>query len=144
MAAQDRGGKYCIIGAGAAGITAAKNLMGAGIPCDVIECESEVGGNWVYGAPHSSVYKSTHLLSSKPMTAYTDYPMPEEWPDYLPQERVCEYLRSYARHFDVYSAIQFNSGVTHLEPVEGGWDITLDNGETRHYRGVILCNGHHW
>jgi cation diffusion facilitator CzcD-associated flavoprotein CzcO len=56
--------KYCIIGAGAAGITAAKNLLQAGIACEVIEREDDVGGNWYFGKPNSGVYRSTHLISS--------------------------------------------------------------------------------
>lgn len=137
--------KYCIIGAGAAGITAAKNLKQHGIPFDVIEREDEVGGNWYYGKPNSSVYKSTHLLSSKPLTAYTDFPMPDEYPDYLRQDQVCEYLRSYARHFDIYPHIQFNTSVESCErDADGLWLVVLTNGETRRYRGLMICNGHHW
>ncbi|MBP8251037.1 MAG: NAD(P)-binding protein, partial [Herpetosiphon sp.] len=41
--------KYCIVGAGTSGLTAAKNLDQLGIPCDVIEREDDVGGNWYYG-----------------------------------------------------------------------------------------------
>ena len=70
--------KYCIIGAGSSGITAAKNLKQVGIPYDVIEREDSIGGNWYYGKPHSSVYRSTHLDSSKPLTQYTDFPIEEK------------------------------------------------------------------
>jgi hypothetical protein len=50
--------KYCIIGAGSSGLTAAKNLLAAGIPFDCLEREDDVGGNWHYGKPASSVYAS--------------------------------------------------------------------------------------
>lgn len=136
---------YCVIGAGAAGITVAKNLLARGIACHVIEREDEVGGNWYYGKPNSSVYKSTHLLSSKPMTAYTDFPMPDEYPHYLRHDQVCAYLRAYARHFGIYPHIQFNCAVERCERDEDGlWLVTLSNGETRRYAGLVVCNGHHW
>lgn len=142
---QDYTTKYCIIGAGASGITAAKNLKAMGIACDVLEREDEVGGNWIFGKPHSSVYKSTHLISSKKMSAYTDYPMPKDFPDYPNHVQVLRYLRDYARHFGIYDLIRFNTTVTHIERDEaGGWLVSLEDDETRHYRGLIVANGHHW
>ena len=141
----DKTDTYCIIGAGASGITATKNLLQKNIPCEVIEREDAVGGNWYFGKPNSSVYKSTHLLSSKPMTAYTDYPMPEDDPDYLRHDQVVAYLRDYARHFGVTEHIQFNTSFEQCERDDDGlWLVTLDNGETRRYKGLIICNGHHW
>lgn len=145
MAAQDFSSKYCIIGAGASGITAAKNLKQLGIAYDHFEREDDVGGNWYFGKPNSSVYKSTHLLSSKPLTQYTDFPMPAHYPDYLRQDQVCEYLRSYAKHFDLYPNITFNTSVEKVERTDDGlWDVTLSTGETRRYAGVVIGNGHHW
>ena len=137
--------KYCIIGAGAAGITAAKNLKAVGIAYDVIEREDDVGGNWYFGKLHSSIYQSTHLISSKPNTAYTDFPMSEDDPDFLHHDQVLAYLRSYAQHFGVYEDIQFGISVKGCERDDTGmWVISLDNGETRRYRGLVICNGHHW
>ena len=76
-------------------------------------------GNWYYGKPHSSVYRSTHLISSKPLTEYTDYPMPADYPDYPSHQQVWDYLRSYARHFDLYRHIQFGTCIERIEPVAG-------------------------
>ncbi len=146
MDALDYTRKYCIIGAGSSGITAAKNLKQLGIPFDVIEREDGIGGNWYYGKPHSSVYRSTHLISSKPLTEYADFPMPADYPDYPGHAQVLAYFQSYVRHFGLEDAIQFNTSVERVEPVENGrlWDVTLSTGETRRYRGVIICNGHNW
>ena len=145
MNAIDTTHKYCIIGAGAAGITAAKNLLQLGIPCDVIEKQDEIGGNWYYGSPHSSVYRSVHLISSKPLTQYTDFPLPEHLPTYLSRVQAWEYLRSYARAFDIYDHIEFGRSVEKVtRHSDGQWDVRLDGGETRRYRGVILAIGHLW
>ena len=105
----DYGQRYCVIGAGSSGITVAKNFKQAGIAFDVFEREDGVGGNWYYGRPNSSIYRSTHLISSKPLTEYTDFPMPAEYPDYPSQEQVLEYFRSYVRHFDLEPHIAFNT-----------------------------------
>jgi cation diffusion facilitator CzcD-associated flavoprotein CzcO len=136
--------KYCIIGAGSSGIAAAKNLKQLGIAYDVIEREDGVGGNWYYGKPNSSVYRSTHLISSKPLTEYTDFPMPREYPDYPNHAQVLAYFQAYVKHFDLERDIQFNTSVERVTPADNGWDVTLSTGETRRYRGVIIANGHNW
>jgi cation diffusion facilitator CzcD-associated flavoprotein CzcO len=143
--------KYCIIGAGPAGITAAKNLKALKIPFDVIERQDEVGGVWYYGKPHSAAYRSTHLNSSKTMSQFADYPMPRYLPDYPHHTQVLAYLRDYAHHFGLYEYIQFNTSVEHVERTANGeWDITVqregqsENSETRRYKGLIIANGHLW
>jgi len=144
-ATPDYGQRYCVIGAGSSGITVAKNFKQAGIAFDVFEREDGVGGNWYYGKSNSSIYRSTHLISSKPLTEYTDFPMPAEYPDYPSQEQVLEYFRSYVRHFDLQAHIAFNTSVERVERAEDGhWDVTLSTGETRRYAGVVICNGHNW
>ncbi len=136
--------KYCIVGAGSSGLAAAKNLKDFGIPFDVIEREDEVGGNWYYGRPNSSVYRSTHLISSKPMTEYPDFPMPKNYPHYPSHTQVWEYFRSYARHFGLYDHIEFNRNVEKIEQVGEYWEVRLDNGQTRRYGGLVIANGHNW
>src|SRR5262249_15827528 len=103
--------RYCVIGAGSSGITAAKNLKEFGIPFDVIESEDDIGGNWYYNKPRSSVCRSTHLITSKELSGYTDFPMPDDYPVYPSQFQAWEYMRSYTRHFDLYKHIQFNTSV---------------------------------
>jgi cation diffusion facilitator CzcD-associated flavoprotein CzcO len=110
--------KFCIIGAGSSGLAAAKNFLQARIPFDCLEREDDLGGNWNFGKPHSSVYASTHLISSKPLTEYTDFPMPEEWPAYPSHEQALEYFRNYARHFGLCAHIQFNTAVRRVEPLD--------------------------
>ena len=152
MQIQSRIEVYCVVGAGASGLTAAKNLKMAGIAFEIIEQEDEVGGNWYYGKPNSSVYQSTHLISSKEMTAFTDFPMPANYPDYPSHSQVCDYLRSYAKHFGLYEHIEFNTSVKHIERTEDGlWDITVGHradsaadDETFRYGGLVIANGHLW
>ncbi len=144
MEALDYTNKYCIVGAGSSGLAAAKNLKAHDISCDVIEAEDEVGGNWYYGKPHSSVYRSTHLISSKPLTEYTDFPMPAHYPDFPSHAQVWEYLRSYAKTFGLYESIEFNTAVERIEKAGDGWEVALSNNQTRRYRGVIIANGHNW
>ena len=76
---------FCVIGAGAAGLSAARHLAVSGIPFEVIERERDVGGIWDASLPHSPVYQSARLISSKPLTQFPDcYPgrshrRPADW-----------------------------------------------------------------
>lgn len=137
--------RYCIVGAGPAGITSAKNLKDKGIPFDVIERESDIGGNWWIEHPHSAICHSTRLISSKTMSHFKDFPMPAHYPDFPRHHQMCEYIRNYAGYFGIEEHIQFNTSVDWMERTDDGlWDVTLSTGQTRRYRGVILANGHLW
>lgn len=136
--------RYCIVGAGTSGLAVAKNFLHAGIPFDCLEREDDLGGNWNFGKPHSSVYASTHLISSKQLTEYTDFPMPESYPEFPSHVQVLEYLRSYAREFHLNDHIEFNTSVERMEPDAAGWKVTLADSCERSYRGVVIANGHNW
>ena len=70
--------KYCIIGAGPAGLSGAKNLKDLGIPFDGYDAGKDVGGLWNIENPLSTMYESAHLISSKKMTEFKDFPMRNE------------------------------------------------------------------
>ena len=156
----DRSDKFCIIGAGSSGIAAAKNFLAAGVPFDCLEREDDVGGNWYFGAACSRVYASTHLVSSKVLTEYSDFPMPEEWPEY-PSHRQAGSEGSGTRSgrlgvpwgdrvqqgdsavggADVSEYLDVTGGRRDNGP---GWIVRLSNGEERLYRGLVIANGHNW
>ena len=62
--------KVCVIGAGPSGITALKNLVDQGLDVVCYEYNNQVGGNWVFNekAGHSSVFETTHIISSKTLS----------------------------------------------------------------------------
>lgn len=140
-----------VIGAGPSGITAAKNLLDQGLQVTVFEAGGEVGGNWVFRDEpgHSSVFETTHIISSKPLSQYQDYPMPADYPDYPSHKQLADYFQGYARHFGLYVHIRFHTKVTSCEPMEGGrWQLTFEtkdaSAETLVFDGLVVCNGHHW
>ena len=77
----DRSDRYCIIGAGPAGLLAARSLKRAGIAYDQIERNPEVGGIWDIGNAWSPMYDSAHFISSKTVSCLPGFPMPEDYPD---------------------------------------------------------------
>lgn len=140
--------RVCVIGAGASGITAAKHLLQVGIKNIVVyEKNDQVGGNWLYSADggHSSVYETAHIISSKKLSQYPDFPMPDEYPDYPSHKLLLDYFQSYARHFAVDEYIQFNTCVKSAEKqADDTWKITLDDGREEVFDYLLVANGHHW
>jgi hypothetical protein len=131
--------KIAIIGAGPVGISAARALKSHNIAYDQLESEVELGGNWRHG-----VYRSAHIISSRKTTEFPDFPMPESYPDFPSADQMLSYLESYAKHFQLLENIQFNCKVEQVIPEGEGFRLTLADGTSRTYEGVVICNGHHW
>ncbi len=139
--------RSCVIGAGSCGITTCKALLERGLPFDCFERSDDVGGNWYYNNPNnsSSAYRMLHIDSSKSRMQFSDFPMPEEYPNYCHHSQVLDYFRSYADHFGVRERITFNAGVERAERGDDGlWNVRLSTGEERRYDALFVCNGHHW
>ena len=139
--------KIAVIGAGPSGITTIKNLVEAGyknVTC--FEMNDQVGGNWVYSETegHSSVFKTTHIISSRKFSEYTDFPMPSSYPDYPSQQELLQYFNDYVDHFQIRPYIQFNSRVSSASLTNNQWTITLEDQRKDHFDLLIVCNGHHW
>jgi hypothetical protein len=135
----------CVIGAGAAGLAAARHLPGASIPFEVVEREGDVGGIWDASLPYSPVYHSAHLISSKPLTQFPDFPMPRDYPDYPGNAEALAYLRAYAGRFGLYDHIRFRQTVERADrEAAGGWRVTFSGGGTRTYAALVVAAGVHW
>ncbi|MEI9988997.1 MAG: amino acid permease [Rhizomicrobium sp.] len=141
-------GRYCIVGAGPCGLLAARAFRLAGIPYDQFERHGDVGGIWDIDNPGSSMYESAHFISSKYTSNFFGLPMPQDYPDYPNYRQLLAYIRDFAETFGLRSAITFNTEVRHAEPLgedaKDGWRVTLSNGETRIYRGIVSANGVTW
>lgn len=142
--------KACILGAGSSGIACVKTLKERGVPFDCFEMGSDIGGNWRYGNDNqiSSAYRSLHINTSKQKMAYSDFPMPEDFPDFPHHTQVLEYFEDYVEHFDLRRHITFETEVTRVEPAAGGHLVTVKDRdgqeETELYGAVLVANGHHW
>jgi hypothetical protein len=132
--------KLLIIGAGPSGLAMAKALKEARIAYEQVEADDGVGGNWYHG-----VYKTAHIISSRKTTEYADFPMPDNYPDFPSRKQMADYYELYADTFGLQENIQFKTKVVMCRPLENEkWEIELADGGKRIYKGVIVCNGHHW
>jgi Flavin-binding monooxygenase-like len=115
-------------------------LRQRGVDFDQVDANDGAGGNWRQG-----IYKGVHIVSSKRSTAFADYPMPSHYPDFPGTEQMRRYLESFARDRGIVDAIEFRRKVERATPLaDESWQVRFDNGETRVYKGVVVCNGHHW
>ena len=132
--------KQLILGAGFVGLGVAQALKAADIAYDQVDASDDIGGNW-----HHGVYETAHIISSKKVTEFTHFPMPEDYPPFPRAQQIHQYLHRFADHFQLKNHIELRHKVTYIRPVEDNlWQVSFHNGEKRIYKGVVLCNGHHW
>lgn len=139
--------QVCIIGAGSSGITAAKALKEKGITFDCFEKGSDIGGVWRYNNDNgvSSAYKSLHINTNRNVMAYSDFPMPNDYPMFPHHSHIIKYFEAYVEHFKLREHITFNTAVVDvLRNDDGTYNVTLDNRQSYDYQYVIVANGHHW
>jgi amino acid transporter len=136
--------RYCLVGAGPAGLAMARRLHEEGVPFDWFESYSDVGGLWHVDRSDSPGYDSTVAISSKYTSAFPDFPMPDEYPDYPRWWQMRDYLREFAARYGLYDLVQLNTRVTWIKPDGVGWSVTLTSGGVRYYSGIILAAGRAW
>ena len=137
--------RYCLVGAGPAGLVMARALLAEGVPFDWFEKQSDVGGIWTMDSPESPMYESAHFISSKYTSGFVGYPMPVEYPDYPSWDQIRDYIRAFARDFGLYDHVTLNVAVESAVPrANDRWSVTLSTGETREYDGLIACPGVTW
>ena len=102
------GGRVCIVGAGPAGLSAARALKRLSIPYDQYERHSDVGGIWDAANANTPIYASAHFISSRTQSAFDGFPMPADYPDYPSWKQILDYIRAFADSFDLRQHILFD------------------------------------
>ncbi|XP_067323770.1 flavin-containing monooxygenase 1-like isoform X1 [Anolis sagrei] len=145
--------KVAIVGAGISGLVSLKCCLDEGLEPTCFERSDDIGGIWQFkenveeGRP--SIYKSLISNSCKEMSVFSDFPYPEDFPVFLPNARLLEYLEMYTKHFDLRRHIQFKTKVINISKcpdfsATGQWDvITETEGEQKSaiFDAVMVCIG---
>lgn len=133
-----------IVGAGPAGLSAARALKRLGIPYVQFERHSDVGGIWDLDNPGTPMYRSAHFISSRDKSGFYGFPMPKDFADYPSREQILRYTRMFADEFGLRDAIHFNAPVTAVEQgPDEVWRVRTATGETL-ARAVVCASGVTW
>lgn len=139
----------CIVGAGFAGLSAAKVLKAFGHRVTVYEKEADVGGVW----SASRRYPGLTTQNVRSTYAFSDYPYPADYPEWPSGEQVQRYLDGYTREFGLRPDIQLDTTVVSARPAHDGWTVTTRPttgpaasadaaaDTSRHFDYLVVCNG---
>ncbi|HQJ36030.1 MAG TPA: NAD(P)-binding domain-containing protein [Rhodoglobus sp.] len=132
-----------IVGAGPAGLAAARALALRDIDYVQLERHTDVGGIWDIDNPGTPMYKSAHFISSRDKSGFYDYPMPASFADYPSRTQILDYTRAFADEFGLRQRIRFGTSVTSVTEDSGVWTVHTTDG-TIQARAVIACSGVTW
>ncbi|XP_018414574.1 PREDICTED: dimethylaniline monooxygenase [N-oxide-forming] 2-like [Nanorana parkeri] len=147
--------KVAVIGAGVSGLTAIKACIEEGLEPTCFEKSQDIGGLWRFTDEvednRASIYSSLVTNVSKETMCFSDFPMPEDFPNFLPNRKYFEYIKLYAENFNLTKYIQLKTTVCRVEkqpdfPVTGQWNVTTESdGEkkTAIFDAVFICVGQH-
>ena len=149
--------RILIIGGGASGLTAIKCCLDEGLTPVCLERTDSIGGLWNYTEEvrdgQACVMKSTVINTSKEMMAYSDFPIPAEYPNFMHNTKIMEYFHLYADNYKLKEHIQFNTEILSLKKAEdfeltGRWSAQIRERKTDKvssdvFDGVMVCTGHH-
>lgn len=97
-----------IIGSGISGLFTLKHLIDEGnTNVLVLDKNPEPFGVWnINNKP--SVFENTYAVSSKLYMTISDFPIPEEYPEFPHHSLILQYYKNYAKHFNLYSYLRQN------------------------------------
>lgn len=122
-----------VVGAGQAGLAAARELGQQGLSYRILEASGQVGGSW------REYYDSLTLFSPARYSALPGLPFPGE-PDRYPQrDEVVQYLEDYAQAWNI--PVETHRRVSTASRIDGGFHLALENGESIETRSVIAASG---
>jgi hypothetical protein len=132
-----------IIGGGPSGLGTARAFQRNDIPFEGVEMGVDFGGLWNIENPRSTIYTTAHLISSKRMTEFAEFAMPDDVPDFPNHEQMCTYFKAFAKNFDLYPYYKFNTAVESCEPTDDKkWAVKLSNDDNTYiYDGITICTG---
>ena len=157
-----------IIGAGASGLSAAKELRREGHKVVVFERQGQTGGAWVYDPTveadsepsrtrsivHSSIYASLRTNLPRELMGFRDYPFVYTGQAYSDSRRfpghreVLLYLNDYATEFGLTELVRFGTEVVYAGVVEDGkWRVSSRSADgvtvDEIFDALVVCNGHY-
>ena len=133
------------MGAGPAGLAAARWLKALDVPFEAFERNPDVGGIWNIDFKDSPMYESAHFISSRTLSGFRDFGMPDSYPDYPSHRQILRFIESYADRHDLRRRFRFGVAIEAARPDgAGGWRVRFSEGSERTYAGIITAVGGEW
>lgn len=150
--------RVAVIGAGAAGLVTADELLREGHLVTVFESGAQIGGTWIYtnqtegnwlglspnGRILGSMYDSLRTNLPRSLMAFDNYPFDsrgggeDSWPKFPGHSEVLEYLRRFAQQRNLLEHIRFNTRVEQVALKGAIWHVNQEP-----FDAIAVCNGHY-
>jgi cation diffusion facilitator CzcD-associated flavoprotein CzcO len=123
-----------IIGAGPAGLATAGRLRKLDLPFEVLEASTRIADSW-----HRH-YDRLCLHTVKELSALPHYPFPDDYPQYVPREKLIRYFESYANRFGI-SPLFLHKAVRIVRNSDRQWTVETSSGPTFKAENVVVTTG---
>lgn len=131
-----------IIGGGWAGLFTLKHCIEENLSCILLEKSTDYGGVWnIQNTP--SVYPNTYSVTSKHYLSISDFPIPDDYPEFPHHSLVFTYMRSYVKHFELEQYISLDSKVEKIKKSKE-WNVTYTKDgilQTIQGKHIAICTG---
>ena len=143
--------RVAVIGAGASGLAAAKNLQAKKIQPVVFEQRKSPAGVWNRDPnrpPNENpVYDSLKTNLPRQLMQFWDLPWDDNLPSYVTHQHVLQYLNRYCDFHKLAHSIRFGHRVQKLDRFGDGWRIFFTVGDSGRlqdevFDAVVIANGH--
>ncbi len=118
-----------VVGGGPAGLSTSQQLRAHGIPHRVLEQGDTVGYTW------ANLYDSLTLHTGKHMSSLPGMSFPRAAPLFVPRRQFWEYLRDYARAFDL--PVETSCTVDRITRSDGTWSVSTSGGSLSAHALVV-------
>jgi dimethylaniline monooxygenase (N-oxide forming) len=145
--------RVAVIGAGLCGRGAIRCLLDEGLEPVCFERTAGIGGLWNFDEtlPDGGTvgYRSLRTNTSKLVTAFSDFPIPDDYPDFPTRAQFLDYVRAYADHFNLLPCIRFSMQVESVRPAPAahGWCVSSHLAQAggaateERFDAVMVCTG---
>jgi dimethylaniline monooxygenase (N-oxide forming) len=120
-----------VIGLGAHGLVALKNLLEEGFDVTGFDSNSYVSGLWHY-TPEAEVscLQSTHVNVSRERACFTDFAFPDGTSSYPSGQEIDKYLNDFATEYKLWPYFRLNTRIQRVDrdDVQGKWKLEIKEG----------------
>ncbi len=139
-----RQAQVAIVGAGPAGLAAARWLLAQGVEPLLLESADGLGGQWRSDNPLSGVWPGMRTNTSSVVTRFSNLDYPPGTPVFPHSREVLAHLEDYAGRFGLHARLRTGARVERLERDAGGWRLIWREADGVHeqvFPRVVVASG---